>query len=583
MNYRTVPVPEGLVGPINGMIPFTKDIENDHSSNDHYAVQDDRSRHTSDGGRTRSDDVDNSEDESYNELTSSQQLDYIEPNVMLHHEKRIVLMMGSNNSTNMSVINPSGMTNTSTLLQCLFIQYLRDVVTTIMSLQPSLPVSLLEDILHHLYKGISTDMYLLSSLPTSLRSEFLQSSLRIPLRNEIIRSSLLASLRRKQSCLLIYLQIIILQSSQLTSLRSKFKQSPLLTPLWNRFLRPPYEDISTITPILSKPKMFVQGIHSKPEIRLQNIRGFVNVLKQVKSGTRQSWLPSRSLLQPYTKSFYKFITYYMNNHVYNINTWNIRIQLTGFIMSLKRKRRMKLKAKGCAEGRYHHIFKHILTSNPNLVQSNTHEGCCMINTMDYNYKLRSVLGREDSHTNMTWTWTWFNQQVRDTFLCSWMISRSLVDYSNMGSAIGRILDKVYAPSVSMIDSVGSKTSFFHTSMVLHPGSNGYFCIRKFIPDGLLSSLSKKQQNGKVLINNVVLGVDYKLTINMLMKQLYIAVQYFYITNQLISGKISKAIYKPTNNMKSNHFTETIQGELIDINELELNEMHSTKSIVSKRV
>lgn len=143
----------------------------------------------------------------------------------------------------------------------------------------------------------------------------------------------------------------------------------------------------------------------------------------------------------------------MNNHVYNIDTWNIRIRIKGFIMLLKRRRRMKLKTKGCGKGHYHHIFKHVLKSSPNLAQSNTHEGCCMLNTTDYNYKLRSVFGQEYSHTNMTWIW--FNQQVRDTFLCSWMISRSLVDYSNMGRAIGRILDKVYAPSVSMIDSEGS--------------------------------------------------------------------------------------------------------------------------------
>ena len=164
-----------------------------------------------------------------------------------------------------------------------------------------------------------------------------------------------------------------------------------------------------------------------------------------------------------------------------------------------------------------------------------------------------------------------------------MISRSLVDYSNTERAIGRILDSVYAPSVSTMDSVGSKTSFFHTSMVLHPGSDNHLRIRKFIHAGLLSSLSKKQQNGKVSLNNAVLGVDYKLTINMLMKQLYIAVRYFYITDRLISVNISKAMYNPTNTTKSDHFTETIQGELIDINELQLNKMNSTKSIVSKRV
>ena len=100
-----------------------------------------------------------------------------------------------------------------------------------------------------------------------------------------------------------------------------------------------------------------------------------------------------------------------------------------------------------------------------------------------------------------------------------MISQALVDYTNMERATGRILDKVYAPSMSMRDSIGSTTSFFHTSMVLHPGSDDHLRIRKFMHKGLLSSLSKKQQNGKVSLNNVALGLDYKLTTNMLMKQL----------------------------------------------------------------
>ena len=64
-------------------------------------------------------------------------------------------------------------------------------------------------------------------------------------------------------------------------------------------------------------------------------------------------------------------------------------------MSLKRKRRARLKAKACAEGHYHHIFNHILELNSNLVRSNTQEGCCMFDTTDYNYKLRSVIQRED--------------------------------------------------------------------------------------------------------------------------------------------------------------------------------------------
>ena len=250
-------------------------------------------------------------------------------------------------------------------------------------------------------------------------------------------------------------------------------------------------------------------------------------------------------------------------------------------MFLKRKRRAKLKAKICAEGCYHRIFNHEMESSSDLVQSNTHKVYSVLNTSDYNYKLRSVIGQEDDSTANKWTW--FNKQVRDKFLCSWMISRALVDYTDMGRAIDHILDEVYAPSVSTRDSIGSTTSFFHTSMVVHPESSDHLRICKYIHESLLSLSSKKQQNGKVSLNNGVLGVDYKLTINMLMKHLYTAVQYFHITNQLISGKINRAIYNPTKTTKSDYFTKTIQGELININKLELNEMNSTKSIVSKWV
>ena len=84
------------------------------------------------------------------------------------------------------------------------------------------------------------------------------------------------------------------------------------------------------------------------------------------------------------------------------------------------------------------------------------------------------------------------------------------------------------------------------------------------------------------MNNAALGFDYKLSINMLMKQLYIAVQNFYITNQLTMEGDYQAVYPPTATTRSDYLTKTIDGELIDINKLEINKMNSTKSIVSKQ-
>ena len=106
-------------------------------------------------------------------------------------------------------------------------------------------------------------------------------------------------------------------------------------------------------------------------------------------------------------------------------------------MFLKRKRRVKLKAKKYAEGCHHHMFNNVSEPSSKLLQSNTHKGCCVLNDTGYNDKIRSVIGWENDSKVMKWTW--LNKQVRDTFLCSWMISRELNDHNNLGRAIGRIL------------------------------------------------------------------------------------------------------------------------------------------------
>ena len=96
-----------------------------------------------------------------------------------------------------------------------------------------------------------------------------------------------------------------------------------------------------------------------------------------------------------------------------------------------------------------------------------HKGCCILHETKYNYSLRSVIGQEDE--SKVTKWTCFNKQVRDMFLCLWMISRKMVDHTNIGRAIGRLLDIVYVLSSSMTDSIRSTNSFFHTSMEVHPG------------------------------------------------------------------------------------------------------------------
>ena len=85
------------------------------------------------------------------------------------------------------------------------------------------------------------------------------------------------------------------------------------------------------------------------------------------------------------------------------------------------------------------------------------------------------------------------------------------------------------------------------------------------------------------MNNAALNFDYTLLINMLTKQLYISVQYFYVLNQITLEDYYHVVYAQSASTKSEYLNKTIDGELIDINKLELNKMNSTKSIVPKRM
>ena len=110
----------------------------------------------------------------------------------------------------------------------------------------------------------------------SLRSKFIRSSLLVSLWDDDLRSSLLTSLRSGN-----------LQSSLL---QSKFVLASPLTSLWKIFLRRLYKDILTVTPIPSKPEIF-----------LQYIQGFVITPEQVKPESPKLWIPSHSSLQFYVK------------------------------------------------------------------------------------------------------------------------------------------------------------------------------------------------------------------------------------------------------------------------------------------
>ena len=91
------------------------------------------------------------------------------------------------------------------------------------------------------------------------------------------------------------------------------------------------------------------------------------------------------------------------------------------------------------------------------------------------------------------------------------------------------------------------------------------------------------RSGKVSLKTRLTEVDNKMTLDMLIKNFYIAVQYFYITNQLISGDISRVIYKPTEVMESDYFTQALKEKLFHINKMELMNVYFVKRIESKWV
>ena len=113
--------------------------------------------------------------------------------------------------------------------------------------------------------------------------------------------------------------------------------------------------------------------------------------EQVKPEPPESWIPSRLSLQPYVQSFDKFVTYYMFDHNYIVDTCDIKRYLGRYIMAPKRKRGAKLKTKGYAEDRYHRMFNNMLESSSDLLRTNTHKGCSVLTATDYNYELRSVI------------------------------------------------------------------------------------------------------------------------------------------------------------------------------------------------
>ena len=72
MEYQPVPVHENIFETISETDSFTNKIQIDHANSNHFTVQNYHFNNTKDDDESQSNDVDNSENKSYDELDSSQ-------------------------------------------------------------------------------------------------------------------------------------------------------------------------------------------------------------------------------------------------------------------------------------------------------------------------------------------------------------------------------------------------------------------------------------------------------------------------------------------------------------------------------
>ena len=106
--YQPISVPKDLIEAITETDSVTTKIQIDHFDSDPFTAQDDHINNTKDNGQTQCYGINNSEDESYDELDSSQQLDCMELNTTLDQENQIILSLELSESISVSVIKTTG-------------------------------------------------------------------------------------------------------------------------------------------------------------------------------------------------------------------------------------------------------------------------------------------------------------------------------------------------------------------------------------------------------------------------------------------------------------------------------------------
>ena len=103
-----------------------------------------------------------------------------------------------------------------------------------------------------------------------------------------------------------------------------------------------------------------------------------------------------------------------------------------------------------------------------------------------------------------------------TLLWIWMVSRTIVDYTEIGRIIGGLFYTVQGLLVLGTNNNEIITSHFHISLALYPESNYHVRMCDSVHRNMLSLSSKKKSSGKVSLKTSIIGFNNEMTINTLM-------------------------------------------------------------------
>ena len=188
-----------------------------------------------------------------------------------------------------------------------------------------------------------------------------------------------------------------------------------------------------------------------------------------------------------------------------------------------------------------------------------------------------------------------------------MKSSNEQDYKKLGKVISYLKETVHLSLVIGADNSGTLTWNIYASFAVHPDCKSHTGACLTLGHGSVLSISAKQKiNTKSSTKAELVGVDDAMTFVMWMKNFFesqvrsinvnsplkplgsdvtieqdntsaiqlernrwkssskrtkhINVRYFYITDRLKAGDVSRGIYKPTGDMESDYLTKALKGK-----------------------